>query len=122
MGLYRVVNATRQKTLAEQAKKNTDFWGRAKGLMFSKSLPAGSGLILQPCNSIHMFWMSYPIDAIFLDKQDRVVGLVQEIKPWRASKMYLQAHTCVELPPSTIANSQTCVGDTLVMEEATEQM
>jgi uncharacterized membrane protein (UPF0127 family) len=114
--LYRVVNATRQKILAEHAKKNAGFFGRALGLMFTKSLDAGSGLILEPCNSIHMFWMSYAIDAIFLDKNTRVVGLVQEIKPWRTSKVFLHATACVELPAGTIANSDTRIGDTLVMQ------
>jgi uncharacterized protein len=115
--LYRVVNATRQKILAEPAKKSTDFLGRALGLMFTKSLAAGTGLILEPCNSIHMFWMNYAIDAIFLDKNARVVGLVPEIKPWRASKMFLHATTCVELPAGTIAKTDTRIGDTLISQE-----
>jgi len=115
--LYRVVNATRQRILAEPAKISTGSLGRALGLMFTKSMDAGTGLILEPCNSIHMFWMNYAIDAIFLDKNVRVVGLVQEIKPWRTSKMFLHATTCVELPAGTIAKSDTRIGDTLIIQE-----
>jgi pSer/pThr/pTyr-binding forkhead associated (FHA) protein len=63
-----------------------------------------------------MFWMSYAIDAIFLDKNARVVGLVQEIKPWRASKVFLHATACVELPAGTIARSDTRIGDTLITQ------
>lgn len=115
--MYRVVNATRQKILAEPAKMSTGFLSRAIGLMFTKSIDAGTGLILEPCNSIHMFWMNYAIDAIFLDKNARAVGLVQEIKPWRTSKMFLHATTCVELPAGTIAKSDTRIGDTLIIQE-----
>jgi uncharacterized protein len=115
--LFRVVNSTRQKILANQAKRETSFFGRALGLMFTKFLAPDCGLILAPCSSIHMFWMAYAIDAVFLDRNSRVVGLVQEIKPWRTSKIFLHATACVELPPGTIAKSDTRIGDTLIIQE-----
>jgi uncharacterized protein len=115
--LFRVVNSTRQKILANQAQIKLGFFGRALGLMFTKSLPLDGGLILSPCSSIHMFWMAYAIDAIFLDKKSRVVGLVKEIKPWRTSKIFLHAAACIELPPGTIARSDTRIGDTFVIQE-----
>jgi uncharacterized protein len=113
--LFRVVNLTRQETLAESAKRCVRFLDRFRGLLFTKSLGEGCALIIEPCKSIHMFGMAYPIDVIFLDKENRVTALVHEIKPWRASGLYLKAVLCIELPAGTIAKSGTRMGDSFAI-------
>jgi len=58
------------------------FFSRFRGLMLSKRLPAGHGLLIAPCNSIHMCFMRFAIDAIFIDKDYQVIKVARNVKPW----------------------------------------
>lgn len=82
----------------------------------SPPLKDGSGLIIEPCNSIHMFFMRYPLDVVFLDREGRVVFMYEGIKPWRVGRIVKGAKVAVELPEGTIKQSKTQVGDTLVLK------
>lgn len=104
-------NTTRGTCLATQVYMAKNFCSRLRGLLATKSLPAGRGLCLEGCKSIHMMGMIYAIDAIFIDQQWQVVGLVENIKPWRVSGFYRQAVRCLELPAGSISASQTQLGD-----------
>jgi uncharacterized membrane protein (UPF0127 family) len=77
-------------------------WRRFMGLMFRGELPAGHGLALTPCNSIHMFFMRIPLDVVFLDRDGAVVRVYDGIRPWRVSRIVRGAHTAVELPAGTL--------------------
>ena len=66
-----------------RARVARTFAERAKGLIGTKDLPAGEGLLILRCNAIHTCFMSFPIDATFLDREDRVVKTVRKIRPWR---------------------------------------
>ena len=70
---------------------------RMRGLLGRSSLPAGEGLLLRPAASIHMAFMRFPIDAVFLDSTDRVVKVVAELKPWRMAGCR-GARAVLELP------------------------
>ena len=59
------------------------FRARLKGLIGRQSLPPGRGLLILKCNAIHTFFMRFPIDATFYDREDRVVKTVRDIRPWR---------------------------------------
>ena len=65
---------------AEVAKT---FLQRLRGLIGRKGLPPGEGMLILRCNAIHTCFMSFPIDATFLDREDRVVKTVRKIRPWR---------------------------------------
>ena len=69
--------------LGVRAKVARTFLERAKGLIGTKRLPPGEGLLILRCNSIHTFFMSFPIDAVFFDRNDNVVKAVRNIQPWR---------------------------------------
>lgn len=56
---------------------------RLHGLMGRPSLPAGKGMLILKCNCIHTFFMRFPIDATFFDKEGNVVKVVRNIRPWR---------------------------------------
>src|SRR5437868_14937833 len=62
-----------------------DPWSRMKGLLGRRSLPPGHGLLLQPAGSIHTFFMRFPIDAVFLDGERRVVKVAAHVRPWRTA-------------------------------------
>jgi uncharacterized membrane protein (UPF0127 family) len=105
--------------LAERAFNANNPFTRFKGLLGTSELPSSimDGLYLDPCNGIHMFWMAYAIDALFFDKDLTVVACVDSIKPWAISKVYKQAHTCLELPAGFLATTGTAPGDKIIIAE-----
>jgi uncharacterized membrane protein (UPF0127 family) len=107
----RIVNQTRGTTLAENARKAANFLARGRGLMMAPPLPEGGGLIIDPCGSIHMFFMRYPLDILFLNKEGQVVFMYKGIKPWRVGRVVRGAKMAVELPEGAIEQSKTEVGD-----------
>jgi uncharacterized membrane protein (UPF0127 family) len=106
-----IVNLTRQSTIASFVEKARDPWARMKGLLGRNGLVWGHALVITHCQSIHMFFMKFPIDAVFCDHQDKVVGLCQSLKPYGLSPLFLKAAYVIELPSGSIASSQTQIGD-----------
>lgn len=102
--------------MASRARLARTFFTRLKGLLGTASLPQGEGLLITPCSSIHMFGMKYAIDALFLDRDLKVVGLVNSIAPGKMSKVFSNAAQCLELPAGTIESTGTECGDLLTME------
>src|SRR5690348_4999518 len=107
----RIVNDTRGTTIADKANKAANFVARGRGLMLAPPLPEGGGLVLDPCGSIHMFFMRYPLDVLFLNKEGQVVFMYRGIKPWRVGRVVRGAKMAVELPVGTIDRSNTELGD-----------
>ena len=66
-----------------KAKVARSFLERTKGLIGTKDLAPGEGLLIEKCNAIHTCFMSFAIDAAFLDSDNRVVKVVRGIRPWR---------------------------------------
>src|SRR5947207_13374897 len=58
---------------------------RMRGLLGRRALPSGEGLLLQPAGSIHTAFMRFPIDAVFLDGERRVVRIAADVRPWRTA-------------------------------------
>lgn len=112
----KIVNLTRNTILAETCIIADSFWIRFKGLMGKKSISPGNALLLVPCKSIHMLFMRFPIDAVFLDKNNRVVYLLENLKPWRVSPVVKQAYSVLELPAGMIKTSGTMRGDEVAVK------
>ena len=74
------------------------------------------GLVIQPCASVHTFFMSFPIDLVFYDQSNRVVAVYEKLAPFRITPFYKTASGVVELPAGTISRSGTIVGDFLHIE------
>ncbi len=100
------------------------FMQRFMGLMGRASMPEGEGLYL-PTNSIHMMFMRFPIDALFVSKEDAdgrrsVVGTRPDLPAWRGIVMPVRgAEGVVEMPAGTLARVGVAEGDTVVFEAAT---
>lgn len=75
---------------------------RMLGLMFSKDIPRGDGLLISPCNSIHTFFMRYPIDVVFLDKNNIVVKFYRSLKAWRMTPLFIRSKKVLELRAGTL--------------------
>lgn len=114
--MLHVTNQTRHTTLVDAGQVADSFWKRFKGLIGVKDLPQGSGLLIEPCNSIHCMFMSIPIDVIYVDKDDTVVALDPEMQPWRFGKIHRTSRYVIELPAGTIARTHTQVGDQLTVK------
>jgi uncharacterized membrane protein (UPF0127 family) len=114
---FAVYNETRQSWLADRAEEAASARARLKGLLGRSTIETGEGLHIAPCNSIHMFFMRFAIDVAFLDKDRRVVRAIHSIRPWRATRVYLAAHSALELPAGTLAQTGTCEGDQLRFED-----
>ena len=94
-------------------------WSRFAGLMLRRELPEGHGLLIRPCNSIHMFFMRFPLDVVFIDAAGTVVRVVDSIRPWRATSFVRGAKAAIELPAGTARRAGVAAGATVRLLEAT---
>jgi uncharacterized membrane protein (UPF0127 family) len=100
----RLVEPEGGQVIAARLELADNEWKRFIGLMGRPSIAAGDGLLLDPCNSIHMFFMRFPIDVLFLDKENRVKKVLLRLKPWRLSPIVFGARKVVELPAGTLTD------------------
>jgi len=85
---------------------------RLRGLLGRSDLPAGEGLLLRPAGSIHTAFMRFPIDAVFLDRADRVLKVAHELPPWRMAGCR-GARAVLELPAGEAAKHSLHAGVSL---------
>lgn len=104
-------NETRGTCLAAHGRAARSMWARTKGLLGTNSLEPGDGLLIEPCNSIHSFWMRYPFDAVFINREGIVLHTISRMKPFRLSKHVFGARAVLELPAGTIEATGTRRGD-----------
>ena len=104
-------NATKQRMLAGVLMVADSFFRSLIGLMGKPRLEDGHGLWIIPCQSIHTFWMRFPIDVIFLDEHYKVIHLVENLRPFHISRHLSGARSVIELPVSTIQTTGTQLGD-----------
>ena len=90
---------------------------RMRGLWGKKTLEPGAGLLLRPAPSIQTLFMRFPIDVVFLDRDGRVLKIVPELRPWRASACR-GARQVLELAAGEAARRGLTTGDRLVWESA----
>lgn len=94
---------------------------RTVGLLRTPELRAGEGLWIERSPSIHMFFMRYAIDAVFVAADGRVTKIVPNLKPWRVVWWAPGARDCLELPAGAAAASGIQIGDQLRLIEVEEQ-
>jgi uncharacterized protein len=92
---------------------------RMRGLLGRKQLPSGEGILLRPCPSVQTFFMRFPLDVVFLDRDGVVLKIVENLKPWRSAGAR-RAHAALELPAGEAARVGIRVGDRLVAESQPE--
>ena len=113
----RAFNVTQQRTLANMLMVADSFFRSLIGLMGRPGLDVGHGLWIIPCQSVHTFWMRFPIDVIFLDEHRKVIHLVENLRPFRVSRHLSKARSVVELPVSSIKATGTQLGDEIRIAE-----
>jgi uncharacterized membrane protein (UPF0127 family) len=111
----RIENVTRGVSVAGQAWLADTFGRRLLGLMGRRSLAPADGLLLRGCNSIHMAFMRFAIDAAYLDAAGRVLAMDHVLRPWRIGSLHRGVADVLELPAGSLAASGTAVGDQLAV-------
>jgi len=91
---------------------------RTRGLLGTEKLPKGGGLWIVPCRGIHSFGMRYEFDALFIDREGRVVAMHPWFRRNRFSRIFWSARGVLELPAGTIDRTFTAVGDEVVFQAA----
>jgi uncharacterized membrane protein (UPF0127 family) len=112
----KVRNESRDTVLAEAAEVADTSAKRRTGLLKHSRLEAGEGLWIVPCESVHTFFMKFPIDLVYLDKERKVRKVRNAVPAWRLSAC-LTAHSVLELPAGTVEKTRTTVGDELAVEK-----
>jgi uncharacterized protein len=126
-GLLVARNVSRSVVLAERLEVAGGLWGKFKGLMGRPDLAVGAGLWLPGSNGIHMMFMRFPIDAVFVGRPDPGHGgdrPVRSVHPglraWTGLVPLVRgADGVLELPVGTIQRSGTAVGDWIAVEPGT---
>jgi uncharacterized membrane protein (UPF0127 family) len=85
----------------------SDTIARMKGLMFSEAMPDCDGFLIAPGNSIHTFFMRYPLDLVFLDKNFKVIKVIYSLGPWRMTRMYFRSRQVLEMKAGTLKKNLT---------------
>jgi hypothetical protein len=110
----KIINQTRNLTLAEDARIANTVFLRVKGLLGEKSLPEGRALIIKPCNAIHTFFMRFAIDCLFLDRENRVLRFTPSLKPFRLSPVIFGAVTTIEFVAGSVDPKSVSTGDLII--------
>jgi uncharacterized membrane protein (UPF0127 family) len=110
-----LVNISKGTLLAERLTEARAPWSRLVGLLGRSHLSQGEGLLIAPCSSVHTFFMRFPIDVAFLDRDGRVVSAFASVPPFRVLMGGRGAQMAVELPAGVLARTGATTGDQLVL-------
>jgi len=117
----RALNRTRGTVLCERLEVAASMAEQSRGLLGRDSLASGTGMLFEggflPLMWMHMFFMRFAIDIVFLDHTNRILRINHSLKPWRISSMVLGARKALELEAGAAARSGTVEGDLLELVE-----
>ncbi|MGM0501121.1 MAG: DUF192 domain-containing protein [Bacillota bacterium] len=116
-----VVNSTKDKIIAQQVSEAVTFWQRLVGLLGTKELKDGQGLVIKPTSMVHTFFMSFAIDVIFLDEQGYVVKIIENMTPGQISPFVSSAQQVIELNIGSITAGKVAVGDQILIKNNSSQ-
>lgn len=108
-----LVNRSKDKTLFTDLKTAESFSERLLGLIGTKELEPHRALLFRNCNWIHTFFMSMPIDVIYLDRSLRVKKIARHLSPWRLPAPVLGAWNVVETKAGSLPADALDLGDQL---------
>ena len=111
-----VYNKTKETFIAFRVKVADSILSRLVGLLGKRFLKPDSGVWIVPGNAIHTIGMLFTFDVILIDKNFKVVGLRELIRPFRVTRPNFKAESVIEVPAHTIFRSRTEIGDQLVIE------
>ncbi len=110
-----LMNGRSGQTIATSVELAVTRAERRRGLLGRDSLDLSAAMVISPCWAIHMAFMRFPIDAIFVDRTGRTVRLVRGLAPWRIA-VAPRAHAVIELPAGSLTAQDIRIGDELHLE------
>lgn len=114
MNLY---NSTKNRIIADNVEVADNFVKRTFGLIPRKSIAEGEALVIKPCSSIHTFFMKFPIDVLFVDKNNKIVALYENVKKNRILPIHLSSMYVVELKAGQISSKTIEKCDIIQIDE-----
>lgn len=114
----RAVHERTGKVLADDLEIPRTIFGRALGLMFRSSLEPGRGMWINPCEggSITMLFMRFRIDAVFLDRRERVRKVYRNLPTWYGTVWWtMGAWSVLELPAGSTSDIDLLQGDQILI-------
>jgi uncharacterized protein len=120
-GGLRAFNRTRSTVLCERLEEAGGMKGKSRGLLGRDGLAPGTGMLfeagrIEPFMCMHMFFMRFAIDIVFMNRADRVIRISHNLRPWRLSPIVWGARRALELPAGSAAQSRTEVGDQIALQ------
>lgn len=113
-----VIRNTRNgRVLADDLIAAFDSRSRNVGLLKHRSFPQGAAMLIAPTNAVHTFFMRFPIDIAFVNREGTVVKVCRSVRPWRIAAAF-GAYGVIELPAGTLAAAETVAGDPLAVVPA----
>ena len=107
----KAINKTKDTTIATRVRLANNIITRMVGLLLDSHLPEDTGLLIVPGKQIHSFFMRFIFDAVFIDKEGKVIHLIEKMHPWKCSKLMLKSKQVLELSAGTIEKTNTEIGD-----------
>jgi len=95
----------------ETIKIGNSLWQKTFGVMFWKNFGGYNGLLLPDTNAIHTFFVRFPLDLVFLDENNLVIKIVENLKPWRFSPIVWRAKHTLELPVGSVQKHKLEIND-----------
>ena len=111
-------NVTKNRLVVETVQVADNVFSRFLGLMGKPGIPRNEGLWIVPCSDIHSCFMRFEFDALFINKEGKVLHTVERMKAWRLSKFVRGGWGVLELDGGVIADSGTEIGDVVEFREA----
>lgn len=119
-GILKATNQTRGVILCARLEAAGGLAGKSRGLLGRGCLDDDAGMLfeagrLEPFMWMHMFFMHFPIDIVFLDRENRVIRISHSLRPWRISALVWGARRALELAAGAARRSGTQVGDLIAL-------
>lgn len=108
-----VTNMSRGVVLVDKGRVADNFWTRLKGLIGVRTLAEGDGLLINGSKGVHCMFMSIPIDVVYVDKDDQIIAIDQNMRPWTVGRIFPASRYVLELPAGTARRTGTTIGDRL---------
>jgi uncharacterized membrane protein (UPF0127 family) len=103
--------------LAENAVYAKRLFERIRGLIGRRPIVEGEALVIPACRQVHTFFMRFPIDVVFADREGRVMGIAENLSPFSFSGYFWKAHFAVELPAGTARRASLAMGGLLLFKD-----
>ena len=109
-------NQTKDTIVVKHLEIAMDPWSRMRGLLGRNIFDEGHGLLIEECWMIHTWFVKFPLDIVFIDRELRVRKTVAGLEPWKFTWCWASAHT-LELPAGTLERISVDIEDVILIEK-----